>query len=122
MLGVTGLQREFKNPGEMAHLSSRLCPWAFRARRDMSLQPRVRQVLPSPGAGRGREAVRGGAGTLALPIPAHLPLPGTQLPEHKPLCSLKSLFPLGFSRAACSGGLKAVSLTNPLAKEILLSP
>lgn len=70
----------------------------------------------------GRGVVRGGAGTLALPIPAHLPLPGTQLPEHKPLCSLKSLFPSGFPRAACSGGLKAVSLTNPLAKEILLSP
>lgn len=56
---------------------------------------------------------------MALPIPAHLLLPGTQLPKHKPLCLLDSLFPSGFPGAACSGGLKAVSLINPLAKEIL---
>ena len=123
VLGVSGLRSDFKSLDQMAHLSSQLCPRAFRA----GLQGWIHHPNPEPGRrcpvqGQRGETVRGGAGTLALPIPAHLLLPGTQLPKHKPLCSLDSLFPSGFPGAACSGGLKAVSLINPLAKEILLSP
>lgn len=83
MLGVTGLQREFKNPEQMTHLSSRLCPRAFRAGMDTSLQPRARQALPSPGAGWRESRWRGGhvgPPHPRAPATARYPAPGTQAP------------------------------------------
>ena len=81
MLGVTSRRREFKNPDQMTHLSSQLCPRAFRAGMDRSLQSRARQALPSPGAGGRESRWRGrhvGPPHPSAPAAARYPAPRTQ--------------------------------------------
>ena len=86
VLGVTGLRSDFKNPDQMAHLSSQLCPRAFRA----GLQGWIHHPNPEPGMRcpvqgqrRGDSPWRGGhigPPHPSAPAAARHPAPQTQAP------------------------------------------